>query len=156
MSRGYSDLSSSMTRAHSEVLGLSFPRLRPSLFLAAHSPPSDGDSPPEASQVRSVVLSSLVLPLYPLVGVLFSFPGARFHTRAGVPCLPTFAKRSCRSGILSLRATKVRLFPILNVLLFPLVQALDDSGVVSPGRTAISVPHPYPCQYLCLVDAILF
>ena len=49
-----------MVRAHSEVLGPSLPRLRPSLFLAARSLPSDGDFQPEASQVPFAVLSSLL------------------------------------------------------------------------------------------------
>ena len=51
-----------MVRAHSEVLGPSLPRLRPSLFLAERSLLSGGDFQPEVSQVTFVILSSLDVP----------------------------------------------------------------------------------------------
>lgn len=50
-----------MAFAHWTVLWLPVPRLRPLLFLAAHSQPADGDFPPEVFQVLSEVLSSWVL-----------------------------------------------------------------------------------------------
>lgn len=77
------------------MLGRPVPRLRPSLFLAAHSLPSDVNSLPEASQVPSVALSSWVLPLNFLVDVLVVV----FHTAICSPLSalvsPMILMRSC-------------------------------------------------------------
>ena len=57
-----------MTSAHSDVSGLSFPRLRPLLFLVAHFLLSDGYFLPGVSPVPSAVLSSWVYPYLLAVG----------------------------------------------------------------------------------------
>ena len=97
-----------MAFAHCVLLGLSVPRLRPSLFLAAHFLPSSVNFQPEASQVLSVVLSSWVLPLHFLVDVLVAAFHKAIRTLLTVLVSPMIQMRSC------LRCTGCRFDAKLN------------------------------------------